>query len=192
MGFLTLFFIALGLAMDAFAVSVSNGICYRNIGFKEVAATALTFGFFQAAMPLIGFYAGRTVSSAVLFFDHWIAFALLSFIGGNMIYQAFKEMRQPEKRECRTHCSLKDLTIQGIATSIDAFAIGISLAVINTNIFEAVAIIGIVTFICCMFGVLLGKQFGGMLQEKAEILGGIILICIGIKILIEHMSAGAI
>ena len=187
MGLLTLFLIALGLAMDAFAVSISNGICYRRAGPREAFYTAFTFGLFQAGMPLVGYFTGNTVSSAVSFLDHWIALALLSFIGGTMIHDAIKELRHPEKKVCKVSCTLKDLIVQGIATSIDAFAVGISFAVIRTNIFVAVGLIGAVTFICCIIGVFLGKRFGGMLREKAQVLGGCILIIIGVKIFIEHM-----
>ncbi len=190
MGYLTLLFIALGLAMDAFAVSVSNGICYKNAGFKETFYTALTFGVFQAMMPLIGYFAGKTVSEAVEFIDHWIALGLLCFIGGSMIASAVKEMRNPEKVCYKTYCTVKDLLVQGVATSIDAFAVGISLAVIDTNIFMAVGLIGIVTFVCCVIGVPMGKRFGYFMKDKAEILGGCILIIIGIKIFVEHMLAG--
>ena len=189
MGYFTLFFIALGLAMDAFAVSVSNGICYKNAGFKEAFNTALTFGVFQALMPLIGYFAGRTVSDAVAFIDHWIALVMLCFIGGSMIVGAIKEMKNPPREDCKQYCTIKDLIVQGVATSIDAFAVGISLAVIDTNIFMAVGLIGVVTFICCVVGVLLGKNFGFFMKDKAEILGGCILIIIGIKIFIEHTLA---
>lgn len=189
MGILSLYLIALGLAMDAFAVSISNGICYKNAGFKEAIYTAAVFGLFQAGMPLLGFFAGRTVSSAVEFIDHWIALILLSFIGGCMIYEAIKEIRDPEIIKCQVTLSLRGLVIQGIATSIDAFAVGISFAVIKTNIFMAVFLIGIVTFICCIFGVMIGKHFGNRFQEKAEIIGGCILIFIGLKIFIDHTFA---
>ncbi len=187
MGYFTLFFIALGLAMDAFAVSVSNGICYRKAGFKEAFNTALTFGVFQALMPLIGYFAGRTVSDAVASIDHWIALIMLSFIGGSMIVGAVKDMKNPKQESCKEYCTTKDLLVQGVATSIDAFAVGISFAVIDTNIFVAVALIGVVTFICCMIGVLVGKSFGAFMKDKAEIFGGCILILIGLKIFIEHM-----
>ncbi len=190
MGYFTLLFIALGLAMDAFAVSVSNGICYKNAGIKEAFYTALTFGVFQALMPLIGYYAGRTVSEAVKFIDHWIALGLLCFIGGSMIVSAIKDMRNPEKVCYKTYCTTKDLLVQGFATSIDAFAVGISFAVIDTNIFTAVVLTGIVTFACCFIGVPIGKRFGYFMKDKAEILGGCLLIIIGIKIFIEHIFAG--
>ncbi|HPO05042.1 MAG TPA: manganese efflux pump MntP family protein [Bacillota bacterium] len=189
MGYLTLFFIALGLAMDAFAVSMSNGICYKNAGFKEAFITALTFGTFQALMPLAGYFAGRTVSDAIAFLDHWIALGMLSFIGISMIAGAIREMRNPDIVQCKAYCSVKDLMVQGVATSIDALAVGVSFAVIDTNIFAAVGLIGIVTFVCCVIGVLLGKGFGFLIKEKAEIFGGCILIIIGLKIFIEHTSA---
>jgi putative Mn2+ efflux pump MntP len=186
MGYITLFFIALGLSMDAFAVSVSNGICYKNAGVKEAFITALTFGVFQAIMPLIGYFAGRTVSNAVEFIDHWIALILLGFIGGSMIYGAVKERKTQGGGKYKVYCTTKDLIIQGVATSIDAFAVGISLAVIDTNIYVAVALIGVVTFICCLVGVPVGRKFGFLIKEKAEIFGGCILIIIGLKIFIEH------
>lgn len=186
MGYLTLFFIALGLAMDAFAVSISNGICYRRAGPKEAIITGATFGGFQAAMPLLGYFAGMTVKDAVEAIDHWIALILLGFIGGSMIIGAIKNMKKPEDVECKPYCTTKDLLLQGIATSIDALAVGISFAVIDTNIFVAVALIGIVTFIFCVVGVPIGKRFGTIIREKAEILGGCILIMIGLKIFIEH------
>lgn len=187
MGVYTLFLIALGLSMDAFAVSVSNGICYKKIGLRQAFQTAFVFGIFQAGMPLIGYFAGRAVSSAVAFIDHWIALGLLSFIGGSMVVHAIKDIRSPEMKICKNQCTFRDLLIQGIATSIDAFAVGISFAVIRTNIFQAVSFIGTVTFICCIFGVFLGKRFGGLLQEKAEFFGGCILILIGLKIFVEHL-----
>ncbi|HZK02379.1 MAG TPA: manganese efflux pump MntP family protein [Anaerovoracaceae bacterium] len=184
MGYLTLFFIAFGLSMDAFTVSISNGICYRNAGLKETVVTAATFGAFQALMPLIGYFTGMTVRTAVESVGNWIALILLCFIGGNMIFGAIGKMRNPEKVECKDYCTAKDLFIQGIATSIDAFAIGISFAVIETNVFAAICFIGLITFICCMFGVPIGKKFGSLIGEKAEIFGGCILIIIGLKIFI--------
>lgn len=186
MGYLTLFFIALGLAMDAFAVSISNGICYKKAGAKEALVTGSTFGGFQAAMPLIGYFAGMAVKDAVEAIDHWIALILLCFIGGSMILGAIKDMKKPDEAECKLYCTPKDLLLQGIATSIDALAVGVSLAVIDTNIFVAVFFIGTVTFIFCVLGVPLGKKFGTIIREKAEILGGCILILIGIKIFVEH------
>ncbi|MDD2216749.1 MAG: manganese efflux pump MntP family protein [Eubacteriales bacterium] len=187
MGIFTLHLIALGLAMDAFAVSVSNGICYKKTGPKQAFKMAFVFGLFQAGMPLIGYYAGSTVSEAVAFLDHWIALVLLTFIGTTMVYGAVKGMRNPEIKVIKTVCTFRELFVQGVATSIDAFAVGISFAVIQTNIYFALFLIGIDTFVCCFIGVFLGKRFGGLLQEKAEFFGGVILILIGVKIFVEHM-----
>lgn len=190
MSLLTLFLVALGLSMDAFAVSVSNGICYQNARLRDAFANAVTFGCFQAVMPLIGYYAGRTVAEAVAAVDHWIALILLSFIGGRMIWQAVKDLRDPENQKCKTSCAPKDLLVQGIATSIDALAVGVSFAMVKTDILSAVALIGIVTFICSFIGVYMGKAFGCVFREKAEIFGGSMLILIGIKIFVEQWMAG--
>ncbi len=187
MEFITLSFITLGLAMDAFAVSITNGICYKEAGVREAVVTATTFGVFQAIMPLLGYYAGMTVKEIIESIDHWVALILLVFIGVTMIVGAIKDMQNPQNIECKLYCTKKDLFIQGIATSIDAFVVGISLAVIDTNIFLAVALIGIVTFSFCLLGIPIGKRFGSLLRDKAEIIGGCILIIIGLKIFIESM-----
>lgn len=188
MGTLTLFFIAVGLAMDAFAVSVSNGICFRRAGFREALYTALTFGIFQAGMPVLGYFAGRTVSGAVEFLDHWIALILLGAIGGNMVREGILELRSPGTMERKDSCSFRGLMLQGVATSIDAFAVGISLALMKTNIAFAGVVIGAVTFVCSLAGVYIGRTFGAALKQKAEIFGGCILILIGIKIFAEHIT----
>ncbi|MGI6751697.1 MAG: manganese efflux pump MntP family protein [Anaerovoracaceae bacterium] len=187
MGTLTLVFIALGLAMDAFAVAVSNGICYSKTGIKEAIYMALTFGIFQAVMPVVGFFAGSMVSHTVEALDHWLALILLSFIGGNMIREGIKGLRKPSVLYGKDICHPRDLFIQGVATSIDALVIGISFAIMDTDIFKAAAIIGMVTFACSYGGVFIGKAFGSALKEKAEIFGGIILVLIGFKIFIEHI-----
>jgi len=186
MGIITLFFIALGLSMDAFAVSISNGICYKKIGIKEAVFTALTFGFFQAVMPLVGYFAGTQVSGLITSIDHWVALILLSFIGGTMIFGAIKDLRYPEACAINQRFTAKGLLMQGVATSIDALAVGVSLAVIRTNIWTAVSFIGMTTFVCSFAGVYIGKTFGCLLKEKAEIFGGCLLIVIGLKIFIEH------
>ena len=188
MGLLLLFFIALGLAMDAFAVSITNGICYKEAGAKEAFVTAATFGIFQVIMPLIGYFAGMRVRGIVESIDHWVALVLLGFIGGNMIIEAIRDMKRPRDAECKFYCTKKDLFIQGIATSIDAFVVGISLAVIDTNIFLAVFLIGTVTFLFCLLGIPIGKRFGSVLKDKAEIIGGCILIIIGLKIFFENLA----
>lgn len=186
MGTLTLLLIALGLAMDAFAVAISNGICYRKTGVKEAMYMAFTFGLFQMAMPIIGFFAGRTVSGAVSAFDHWIALILLAFIGGKMIREGMKGLKNPERIILKDRCSFRELLLQGVATSIDALAVGISFAIMDTNIMIAATIIGIVAFVCTLAGVVIGKIFGAALKQKSEIFGGLILVGIGLKIFIEH------
>ncbi len=187
MNLLTLFLTSIGLSMDACAVSISNGMCYSKYDKKDILLTAFAFGFFQAMMPLLGFLAGSIFSEAVLFLDHWIALILLSIIGGKMIYEAIKEFKCPEV--CLTGnkgLTSKTLILQAIATSIDAFAVGIGFAVMKVNILSAVLFIGIITFITSFIGSHLGKKCGEMFKQKAEILGGAILIFIGIKIFLEH------
>ena len=182
MGIVTLFLIAVGLSMDAFAVSISDGICYQKSGPKTAVSIALTFGLFQAGMPLLGYAAGRAVSPTISSIDHWIALGLLCAIGLSMIWGAVKKIRHPEEEVHKAVCTFGVLFFQGIATSMDAFAVGISFAIMKTNIFLAVTLIGIVTFIFSIIGVRIGKRFGGLFKEKAEILGGCILLAIGLKI----------
>ncbi len=189
MELLTLFFIAIGLSMDALAVSVSNGMCHRES--KTMALkTALVFGGFQAAMPIAGYYAGQIFSDSISFLDHWIALVLLGIIGGKMIIGAVVELKHPEKCRVRTEITWGTLVMQGIATSIDAFTVGIGFAVLRANILAAATFIGLVTFALCLPGAYLGRRFGSKVQQRAEILGGAILIAIGLKIFIEHMLTG--
>ena len=171
MGTLTLFMLALGLSMDAFAVSISNGICYGGKNGKQALQTAFAFGLFQALMPIVGYLAGISFNEAIEFIDHWIAFGLLGIIGG----------------KCQRTLSFRTLILQAIATSIDALAVGIGFAIMNVNIVTAASFIGVITFVCCMIGSFLGKKFGAVLEHKAVIFGGIVLILIGLKILLEHL-----
>jgi manganese efflux pump family protein len=188
MDFLTILLLSFGVAMDAFAISVTDGLCYKNLKRKEAIITALTFGFFQAIMPVIGYMIGNTFFDTIAYLDHWIALLLLGAIGFNMIIDSIREYRKTDDScENINTFSYKILLVQGIATSIDALAIGISFAVIHTNIIFAVSTIGVITFICSLFGILLGKKFDSLLKEKAQIFGGIILILIGGKIFVEHM-----
>ncbi len=182
----TLLFLALGLSMDAFAVSLSNAMCYGDANKKQTVYTAFTFGLFQAGMPVIGYFAGRFFYPAISFLDHWIAFALLGFIGGNMLFTTISELKNPQECPVQKAFSLRLLLFQAFATSIDALAVGIGFAVMQTNILYAAGLIGVVTFICCLFGASLGKKFGSLLEQKAKIFGGAILILIGLKILLEH------
>lgn len=187
MGFFTLFLLALGLSSDAFAVSITNGMCYCKINKKNAFITAITFGVFQAIMPIIGFILGKTFSEIIHQFQHWVALFLLGAIGVNMIVDANKEEEPEVGCCCNTNIfTAKNLILQGIATSIDALAVGVGFAVMKMNIFLASFFIGIITFLCCSFGVQIGSKFGSILGVRAKFIGGIILILIGIKIFVEH------
>lgn len=187
MGFITLFLLALGLSTDAFAVSITNGMCSCRINKKNAFATAFTFGLFQALMPVLGFTLGRTFSDVIHRFQHWVALLLLAAIGMNMILDSFKEEKQAEG--CCNNTNIftpKNLVLQGIATSIDALAVGVSFAVMQLNIVFAALFIGIVTFCCCSIGIFIGSKFGSLLGARAKLIGGIILILIGFKIFFEQ------
>lgn len=187
MGLITIIILSFGLAMDAFAVSITNGMCYKHFKRREMVLTAFTFGLFQALMPVVGYIIGNTFYETISFLDHWIALILLGIIGLNMILEGIKSYKNPEYTCKIEKFTVKTLLLQGIATSIDALAVGISFAVTKTNIVQASISIGIITFICCLFGTMLGKKFDALLKEKAEIFGGSILIFIGLKIFVEHM-----
>ena len=169
--------------MDAFAVSITSGIAIKPIRFRNALKIALFFGFFQALMPVIGWLAGVSLRSFISDVDHWIAFGLLSFIGSKMIYESFK-LETNEKSDPR---DISVIIILSIATSIDALAVGITFAFINVSIVTPVLVIGTVTFLVSFLGVFLGEKSGHFFEKKIEIVGGIILIAIGIKILIEHL-----
>lgn len=186
MGMLELFLVALGLSMDACAVSISNGLCFKNSGRRQLAVTALAFGLAQAIMPLLGFFAGQVFSDAISFLDHWVALILLGIIGGKMIWEAIGEMRHPEVCDTGRVLTGKLLFVQAVATSIDALAVGIGFAVMQVQILPAVGLIGLTTFGCSLLGGFVGKRFGMVLKNKAELLGGIILVAIGVKIFLEH------
>ncbi len=184
---ITLFVLALGLSMDAFAVSISNSMCFSGLRRNEAALTSLSFGVFQGLMPVAGYFAGRAFADVVSAFDHWIAFALLGFIGGKMIWDAVKELRAPEACPVGRAFSYKLMVVQAFATSIDALAVGISLACIESAIALEALTIGIVTFLFSAFGVYFGNHFSRKIDLKLDLIGGLILICIGTKILIEHL-----
>ena len=188
MEFFTIVLIAVSLAMDAFAVSISNGVCIRGFGKKDALRQAAYFGGFQFLMPVLGWVLGSSVKSYIEAVDHWIAFLLLLLIGGNMIYQSLKGDNDEDNVCCLlTH---KTLFLQAVATSIDALAVGISFAVLNVNIIQAGIIIGVISFLISCIGACAGKYLGAKLQSKAEILGGAVLILIGAKILVEHTVLG--
>lgn len=184
----TLFLIALGLSMDAFAVSISNGLFYKNFKKSHMFLSSLTFGIFQGIMPAIGFFAGNMFFDFISSYDHWIAFVLLGFIGFNMILDAVRELKNTEKDNLpKKEYSTKIMLLQGVATSVDALAVGISFVALKTNILIASLTICLITFVVCLIGNYIGKKFGHLLEEKAKIFGGAILILIGLKILIEHI-----
>lgn len=184
MDIITIILTGVGLAMDASAVSIAKGMCLRKEEtIKYAFIFALTFGFFQGFMPFLGYVGGTQFASYISNIDHWIAFVLLLLIGINMIRESFEK----KDDNCDISISLKDVLILGIATSIDALAVGVSFAFLNVNILVACLIIGIVTFILSFICVLSGKRLGNIFQKYAEIFGGAILIFLGIKILIEHL-----
>ncbi|MBC2575180.1 manganese efflux pump MntP family protein [Peptostreptococcus canis] len=188
MNFVNLIGIGIGLSMDAFAVSLCKGLCQRTMQWKNAFIIGLSFGFFQAAMPLIGFFLGYQFSGFVNGIGHWIAFILLAFIGVHMIRES-GEIKSDEEVCCdikgELKLDLKNILALSIATSIDALAIGISFALLEINIFSAISVIGIITFAISIVGVFFGFKFGSKFKSKSEILGGLILIIIGLKILIE-------
>ncbi len=185
--FLTLFVLALGLSMDAFAVSVSNSLYYAKLRRGEAVLTSFTFGVFQGLMPLVGYLAGRAFAKAVSAFDHWVAFILLGFIGGKMIVDAVRELREPRAAPVNHVFSLRLMLVQAFATSIDALAVGVSFAALDVNIAAAALFIACVTFVCCLIGHAVGRRFGGWLGGRAEIFGGVILLAIGLRILLSHL-----
>lgn len=189
MGITTLFLLAVGLSMDAFAVSITNGLCTKNISKKQTLQVGLAFGLAQGVMPILGYLAGQTFSNAISSLDHWIALIFLGAIGGKMVIEALKGMKEPESCSVQGTLTLKMLILQAIATSIDALAVGVSFAVMNVNIWVASSFIACITFIFGIIGVIIGKKSGIFLKSKAEIAGGVILILIGIKIFVEHMMA---
>lgn len=184
MGLIELFLIAVGLSMDAFAVSVCKGLAMPKCTFKKAAIVGLWFGGFQALMPAIGYILGAQFQESIASIDHWIAFVLLALIGGNMIHEALDN----DEEEADASLDVKTMFLLAVATSIDALAIGITFAFLKVNIIPAVCFIGIVTFIISFAGVKIGNVFGARYKNKAEIVGGVILILLGLKILLEHLG----
>ncbi len=182
--FITVFLTGIGLAMDAFAVAICKGLKMQKLNYKQMGLIALFFGGFQALMPLIGWLLGKSFEVYIKSVDHWIAFGLLLFIGGKMAYESFKD----DDDECCNKFDIKELFVLAIATSIDALAVGIAFALKDINILFAIAVIGITTFVLSAIGVLIGHKFGAVYKSKAELAGGIILILIGLKILLEDLG----
>lgn len=197
---LEIFLIGLSLSMDAFAVSVTDGLCYRNLTKVKGATIPLAFGLFQAVMPLIGYFVafglGQAFEEIFDKIDHWIAFVLLAVIGGKMIYDAIKQLRSKEEEIKEKKYSVPEVLVQGVATSIDALFVGVSFAATEglknsiPNVLVGVAIIGVTTFAISLAGVLIGVKIGNVLKNKsgiATLIGGLVLIGIGLKILIEGL-----
>ena len=181
--------IAVALSMDALAVSVVNGFIIKNLHYTHALRIAFSFGLFQAVMPLIGWAAGLYFRGYIESFDHWIAFSLLAFIGGKMIYESTivkKDVCETEENR-KTCLDFNTLIMLSIATSIDALAVGISFSVLHINIAGPVIIIGAVTFVICLAGVYIGDRVGHFFEDKLEIAGGILLIIMGLRILFTHM-----
>lgn len=184
MSFFTLFTLAIGLAMDAFAVSVCKGLALKKMSLKKAFITGAYFGLFQAGMPVIGYFLGISFRDYITSIDHWISFGLLVFLGIKMIREALKN------EACSTNDSVafRVMIVLAVATSIDALAVGITFAFLNVNLVVAVSLIGIVTFLLSMIGVRLGHIFGARYKRAAECLGGGVLILLGFKILLEHLG----
>lgn len=196
MGLGELFILAVGLSMDAFAVSVCKGLALKRVTGRQAAWVGLWFGGFQALMPLIGFLLANSFASAIENFDHWIAFVLLMIIGGNMVRESLDQSQE----EVSGDLSCRAMVLLAVATSIDALAAGISLVAVVTlplfvesafnfsSIWVAITLIGLTTFLLSVLGVRLGNRFGSKYEKKAELVGGLILILLGVKILVEHLG----
>lgn len=183
-----LFILAVGLSMDAFAVAVSDGICYVDFSRGQKVATAAAFGVFQGVMPVLGYLAGRTVIRYIERYDHIVALLLLGYLGVSMIVEGVRQRRHPEACSA-ARFSWKTLLTQAVATSIDALAVGISFAALSVRILPAASFIAAVTFGLSLLGLLLGARAGKLLQSRAQLAGGVILLAIGIKIFLEHTLA---
>ena len=183
MGFIELLLIAVGLSMDAFAVSVCKGLSVKKVGVKHAALAGLYFGGFQFLMPVIGYLLGFRFESVIESIDHWVAFVLLAFIGGNMIKESFGKAE-----ELNDDFGVKTMLLMAIATSIDALAVGITFAFLEVQILPAAGLIGVTTFLLSFVGIYIGNAFGARYKSKAELAGGIILVVIGVKILLEHLG----
>ncbi|MBR2613675.1 MAG: manganese efflux pump [Clostridia bacterium] len=192
MGYWEILLTGVALAMDAFAVSICKGIKMPRIRKSHIVIIAVFFGGFQMLMPLIGWLLGSQFVQYISKFDHWIAFALLAFIGVKMAIESFKH-EEEDCCKCDSKLDLKELVVLAIATSIDALAVGITFALYpDINILPSISIIGIVTFVICAGGVVIGHKFGAKFKSKAELLGGIVLVIIGLKLLIEGLLEGIV
>ena len=184
MSFWEIFLLAVGVSMDAFAVSIGKGLSAKRVSGREARTVGLGFGGFQALMPVIGYYLGISFADLVTKIDHWIAFGLLLLIGGNMIRDALKG---EDDKPVDSSFAFRTMLVLAIATGIDALAVGISFAFLGTDLWRSILIIGLTTFVFSAVGLLIGKKVGSRFHAGAEILGGVILIAIGLKILVEHL-----
>ena len=184
MGFVELLLLAVGVSMDALAVAICKGLSIRELKLRHALIVGAWFGAFQALMPLIGWLLGSAFASLITAVDHWIAFVLLSIIGGNMIREALGK----EEEKCDSSLSFTAMLLLAVATSIDALALGVTFAFLQVNILSAVLLIGLCTFAISAVGVKIGNVFGARFKSKAELLGGAVLILIGLKILLEHLE----
>ncbi len=185
MKILEILLIGIGLSMDAFAVSICKGFSIPKMNLKKSIKIGLYFGLFQAIMPTIGYFLGSVFANFIISIDHWVAFILLSLIGLNMVIEALKS---DKSETLNNSLEFKTMLILSIATSIDALAVGITFAFLNVNILSAVILIGMVTFLISFVGANIGHKFGGKYGKNSEVLGGIVLILIGLKILLEHIG----
>lgn len=180
-----LFLLAVGLSMDAFAVAVCKGLAVKRVGWKHMLVVGAWFGGFQALMPLLGYLLGNRFARYITSIDHWIAFVLLAAIGANMLREAFSGK---DEAEADASLGFKAMLVMAVATSIDALAVGITFAFLPVNIWVAVGLIGVITFLLSMLGVKAGGVFGAKYKARAEAAGGVILILLGLKILLEHLG----
>lgn len=195
MSFIEIFLTGIGLSMDAFAVSICRGLqMRRGVNWKHLLIIALFFGGFQALMPAIGYLLGSQFKDYIVAIDHWIAFVLLAFIGGKMVYDVISDVKEQKdgceccKEQAEEHLNIRQIALMAVATSIDALAVGITFAFLEVNLLFAILIIGVTTFALCALGVLVGHKFGTRFKNKASLAGGIVLILIGTKILLEHLD----
>jgi len=185
MSYIEIILIAIGLSMDAFAVSITLGLSVQKPTLKEYLLPGIYFGFFQALMPLIGYLTGTLFAEKIQEFEHWVAFGLLAIIGANMIKESFSK---EEEKHDDNKFKFINMLLLAIATSIDALAVGVTFAFFKINIYAAIAIIGVTTFCISICGVKIGNIFGIKFKSKAELIGGIVLVALGIKILLEHLG----
>lgn len=189
MGFIELFVIGVGLSMDAFAVAVCKGLGMKMVNWRHAFVIALMFGGFQGLMPLIGWALGSQLTSLIEPVDHWIAFILLVFIGGKMLRDAFRGDDGCETCGCAEEkLDMRELLMMAVATSIDALAVGVTFAFLGVNVMAAVVVIGVTTFALSFVGVVVGNRFGARFEKPATVAGGVVLVLIGLKILLEHLG----